>query len=130
MHTEGPYVRAGFAPQPDNAQVAFLVKLEEFAFVDGPDAELSFDSRYEGWSLKESTREGFDSPLQTAGFVQGGVETHHPHVLFAGALLGLDKPRGPIQTDNETPRHLGVECARVARLFESEYPFDPRHDFV
>jgi len=52
------------------------------------------------------------------------------HVLLAGALLGLDQPRGPVDTDHEAARHLRVQRPRVTRLLHAQDPLDPGHHLV
>lgn len=43
MNAERSHVGSGFAAHPKNAQTLFLVILEEFAFVNLADSELSLD---------------------------------------------------------------------------------------
>jgi hypothetical protein len=52
MHTESSDVGAGFAADPEHAQMPVVVKLVELALVDGTDTKLSLDGRNKRWSLE------------------------------------------------------------------------------
>ena len=52
------------------------------------------------------------------------------NVLFASALLRLDKSRGSTDTDDETASDLGIESAGVAGLLDLENSLDPSDNLV
>lgn len=54
VNAEGTDVGAGFAADPEDGQMAVVVKLDEFALVDGTDTELAFNGRDEWRTLEES----------------------------------------------------------------------------
>jgi hypothetical protein len=91
---------------------------------------LALDGGNEGRTLKEGARERFDGAVQFEGFYQGLVETNDSDVFLSRRLLGFDETRGAIQADDETSRDFGIERPGMSRLFHSQYPFDPRDDFV
>jgi hypothetical protein len=57
MHAQGANVRAGLARYPKHGQIPLLIKLEEFGFVHGANAQLSLDGGNERWSLEQRTGE-------------------------------------------------------------------------
>ncbi|RUS17712.1 hypothetical protein BC937DRAFT_89591 [Endogone sp. FLAS-F59071] len=54
MNAEGTDVGAGFAANPEDGQVAVIIKLEEFTLMNGTDAELAFNGGDERRTLEES----------------------------------------------------------------------------
>ena len=82
--------------------------------------------------------------LEGAGEVRalnGVVQAHNGHILLAGILLRLDEPRGALDAHNQTSRHLmtfvtilrqswlirhlGVKCAAVTGLLNTQDALDP-----
>lgn len=58
VHAESPDVCASFARNPEDAQVAVIVELDDLGLVNGADTELTLDGRDQGRALEEGTREG------------------------------------------------------------------------
>ena len=120
VHAEGTDVGAGFAADPEDTQVAVIIKLDELALVDGTDTKLALDGRNQGRALEQSTSERLESlgegSLATRDLV---VQADDADVLLSGTLLGLDEARGTVDADDETSRHLGIEGSAVARLLNT-----------
>lgn len=118
VHAKGTDIGAGLAADPEDTEMAIIVKLDELALVDGSDTQLTLDGRDEGRALEQSTRQGLESLgelcLTTRQLV---VQTNDGNVFLSGTLLGLDQTCGTINADNETSCDLGVEGSAVASLF-------------
>jgi hypothetical protein len=130
VHAERADVRAGLARDPEDGEVALIVKLEQLGLVDGADAQLALDGTDERRALEEGAGERLEGARQRLDVGQRIVQTQHGHVLLARALLRLDEARGTVDADDETAGDLGVQRARVARLLDAQHAPDPRHDFV
>mmetsp|Transcript_16843 Transcript_16843/g.39923 ORF Transcript_16843/g.39923 Transcript_16843/m.39923 type:complete len:219 (-) Transcript_16843:483-1139(-) len=89
MDAHGSDVRSGLARHPKDAQVALLIVLDEFRFVNGADAKLALHGRDEGRTLEEGAGQRFDGPVQLAHVLNGRVETDDADVLLTGRLLRL-----------------------------------------
>jgi len=100
VDTERSNIGSGLTFNPDDTKIAFLVKLQEFGFVNGSYAELSFDGGNKGRTLKERSREGFDGAMKFFGIINGRVKTNDTDVFFSSALLCLDESRGTINANN------------------------------
>ena len=61
VNTESTHVSTSLTRGPEDGEVAVVVKLEQLAFVDGTDTQLTLDSRDERRALEKSTSQGFDS---------------------------------------------------------------------
>ena len=126
VHTERPDVGAGLTGEPEGAEVALLVVLDHLALVDRADAQLTLDGRDERGPLEQGAREGLKGTGHLGGAtLHSAVEAGNTHVLLAGALLGLDEPRGAVDADNEVPGDLGIQGSAVPCLFAAEDPLDP-----
>lgn len=99
--------------------MSIVVELVQFAFVYGSDAQLALDRRDQRRTLEEGARKGLEGASQLS-FAAGEpvVQADDAHVLFAGALLRLDQPGGPVETDDQTTGDLGVEGAAVTGFFD------------
>ena len=53
MYTQGPNVGASFAAAPKDHQLALLIVLQHAVLIDGADAQLALDCRYERRPLKQ-----------------------------------------------------------------------------
>jgi len=146
-------VGAGLARDPEDAEVAVVVELDELAVVDGADAQLALDGRDEGRALEEGARERLDGARELLLGLEGAVEAQDADVLLACerkeerqarrasqrersgsgrtcALLRLDEAGRAVDADGEAARDLGIEGARVARLLAAEDAADPGDDLV
>jgi hypothetical protein len=59
VDTEGTDVGTGLARDPEDAEVAVVVELDELGLVNGTDTELTLDGRDQGRTLEQSTGEGW-----------------------------------------------------------------------
>lgn len=59
MNTQSSNVRPCFARDPEDGQMALIVKFNELAFVNCSDTKLSLDSRDQRRSLEQSTSKRF-----------------------------------------------------------------------
>lgn len=130
VDAEGPDIGTGLARDPEDAEVAVVVKLDELAVVNGADAELTLDGRDEGRALEQGAGQGLDRAAELLLRVEGAVEAEDADVFLACALLTLDEAGGAVDADGEAAGDLGVEGARVTCLFAPEDAADPRDDLV
>lgn len=131
VHTEGSNVRAGLAADPEDTEVAVVVKLDKLGLVDGSDTELTLD----GGDQRRALEEGAGEKLKGAGelgLAAGNlvVESYDGAILLSGTLLGLDKARGAVDTDDETSCDFGVEGTAMAGLLDAQHALHPSDDFV
>lgn len=131
VHTESSDVGASFTAHPKDAEMTIVVKFVQLAFVDGSDTELSLDGGDQWRSLEQSTSQCLESPGELSlASGQLVVQSNNTHVFFSSALLRFDQPSRAIDADNKTSRNFGIEGATVTSLLDSEYPLDPRNNFV
>lgn len=101
MDAKGSDISSGLARNPEHAEVAVVVEVNELALVDGADTELTLDGGNQGGSLEESAGKGLESlgegALTTLDLV---MESDNADVFLSGALLRLDKPGSAINTNN------------------------------
>ena len=83
MDTERTNVRASFARDPEDSEVALLVELEELRLIDSPDTELTLDSRDERGSLEECAGECLDSARKSGRVGESGVNAKNSNVLLS-----------------------------------------------
>ena len=57
MHTQRTDVCASFTTDPENSEMAVIVKFEQLRLIDCTDAKLALDGRNQGRALKQGTRE-------------------------------------------------------------------------
>lgn len=101
VHAQGTDVGAGLARDPEDAEVAVVVELDQLALVDGTDAQLALDGRDEGRALEQRAGKGLERLGE--GWLaarDGVVEADDGNVLLTSALLGLDKAGSAINADN------------------------------
>lgn len=120
MNAESTDVGTSLAADPEDAKMAFVVKLVQLALVDGTDTELALDSRDKRRALKEGTSES----LESTGELRFSswdlvVESYDADVLLSGALLRLDKTSGTVDADNQTSSNLGVKGTAVTSLLNA-----------
>lgn len=117
MDTESTDVGTSLAADPENTEVAVVVKLVKLALVDSTDTELTLDGRDQRRALEERTSQGLQSTaelrLTTRNLV---VEANNTDILLTGALLRLDQSGGTVNADNQTAGDLGVQSTTVAGL--------------
>lgn len=120
MHAQRPDVGARLAADPENAEVAIVVELDELALVDAPDTQLALDSRDQRRPLEQSAGQGLEG-LGEGGLAAGNgvVETDDGNVFLSGSLLGLDETGRAVDTNNQASGDLGIEGPAVAGLFTS-----------
>lgn len=120
MHAEGTDVGAGLAADPEDTEVALVVKLDELALVDGPDSELALDGRDQRRALEQGARERLERAREL-GLAAGQlvVEADDADVFLPGALLRLDETSRAVDADDQASRHLGIQSATVASLFRA-----------
>lgn len=106
------------------------VILKELTFVDGPDAELTFDGRDQGRALEDGASEGLEGASDLGDVGNSGVEAGDADVFLACTLLGLDEASGAVNTDDEVAGDLGVEGTGVAGLLDFEEALDPGDDLM
>lgn len=82
VDAEGTDVGTGLARDPEDAEVAVVVELDELAVVDGTDAELTLDGGDEGRTLEEGSGEGLDGAGELLLRLEGAVETEDADVLL------------------------------------------------
>lgn len=121
VDTEGTDVGTSLTADPEDTEVAVIVKLVEVALVDGTDTELTLNGRDQGRTLEESTGEGLQSAaelsLATGNLV---VEANDSNVLLTGTLLGLNETGGTVNADDQTASDLGVKGTGVTSLLGSK----------
>ena len=118
MHTQCPDVRPSFATDPEDAKVSVIVEFEEFALMDGADAELALDGGDERGTLEECSGECLQRACERSFAARElVVESDDCDVFFAGTLLGLDETGGAVETDDQTAGDFGVKGSAVAGLF-------------
>lgn len=120
VHAKSSNIGTGLAADPEDTQVAVIVKLDKLALVNGSDTELTLNSRDQGRTLEQGTGER----LEGAGELgltarQLVVEANDADVFLSGTLLGLDQPSGAVNADNQAASDLGVEGTAVASLFNA-----------
>lgn len=120
MDTESTNVGSSLAADPEDTEVAVVVKLNELALVDGSDTELTLDGGDQRGTLEESTSKGLKGTGEL-GLAAGDlvVQADNANVLLSGTLLGLDEASGAVDTDDQAAGNLGVECSAVAGLLTS-----------
>lgn len=120
VHAQGSNVGTSLAADPEDAEVAVIVELDELALVDGTDTELTLDGGDQGRTLEEGTGEGLEGAgelgLATGDLV---VETDDADVLLSSTLLGLDEAGSTVNADDEAASDLGIEGTAVAGLLAS-----------
>lgn len=131
MHAERSDVCASLAADPEDAEVAVVVELDELGLVDGSDTKLSLDGRNQGRALEQGAGEQLEDAGEL-GLAAGDlvVKSHHCHILLSGALLRLDESRGPVDTNNQTASDLGIKGAAVAGFFYAKHTLHPGDDFM
>jgi hypothetical protein len=120
VDTEGTDVGTSLTADPEDTEVAVIVKLVEVALVDGTDTELTLDGGDQGRTLEESTSEGLQSAAElslTAGNLV--VEADDSNVLLTGTLLRLNETGGTVNADDQTASDLGVKGTGVTSLLGS-----------
>jgi len=130
MHAKSSDVSASLARNPENAEVAFVIVLNQLGFVYGSDTQLLLDGRNQRWSLETRTSQGIKGLFELFDIVQLLMELDHSDVLLARRLLGLDQSRCVVDADDEASCDLGVEGARVASLIDVEDLLDPGDNLV
>jgi len=130
VHTHGTHVGTGLASNPEDGQVAVVVKLDQLGLVDGTDTELTLDGRDQRRALEESTGQGLEGLGELLLRLDGVVEAEDADVLLTGTLLGLDQAGGAVNADNQASSDLGVEGAGVTGLLDTENAADPGDDLV
>ena len=110
--------------------MALVVVLDEVAVVNRTDAELTLDGRDERRALEERTSERLDRARELALALDRRVQADEADVLLSRRLLRLDKPSRAVDADDEAPRDLWVQRARVAGLLDAKDAAEPGHDLV
>lgn len=130
VDAERPDVGSGLARDVEDGETASVVKLNERRRVDRPDSELTLNGRDERRPLEQGTSEGLKRPGKDLLVLERRVQPENGDILLSGGLLRLDKPRRPVDADDEAAGDLGVERARVTRLFNPKNPPEPGDNLV
>lgn len=131
VHAERPDICAGLAADPEDTEVAVIVKLNELGLVDGSDTELSLDGGNQRRSLEQGAGEQLEDSCKLCLAARDLiVKSHYRHVLLSGTLLGLDESRGSVNANNKTARDFGIEGTAVAGLVHTEHSLYPGNNFV
>jgi hypothetical protein len=113
-------ISTSLAADPEDTEVAVIVKLNQLALVDRSDTELTLDGRNKRGALEQSTGESLESAGKlslAAG--QLVMETDDGNIFLSGSLLGLDEAGGAVDADNQAASDLGIEGTTVTSLFAS-----------
>lgn len=125
VYAEGPDVRPRLAAHPEDAEIPLRVVFDQFALVNGADAELTLDRRDQGRALEERPSQRLDGAVEALCVVEGRMQADDADILLPRRLLRLDEARRAIDADDEAAGDLRVECTGVAGLFDAQYAFDP-----
>lgn len=120
VDAEGTDVGTSLAADPEDTEVAVIVKLNQLALVDRSDTELTLDGGDERGTLEQGTGEGLESAGELGlAARQLVVEADDGNIFLSGALLGLDEAGGTVNADNQAASDLGIEGTTVTSLFAS-----------
>lgn len=121
VDTESTNVGTSLAADPENAEMAIVVKLVKLALMDGTDTELTLDGRDQRRALEEGSSKGLQSATElrfaTRDLV---VEADNTDILLTGTLLRLNQAGGTVNADDQTAGDLGVQSTTVTSLFGSK----------
>lgn len=120
VHAKSTNIGSSLAADPENTQVAVIVKLNELALVNGSDTQLTLDGRDQGRTLEQSTSKGLEcaSELRLAAR-QLVVEADDANVFLSGTLLRFDETGGTVNADNQASSDLGIEGTTVSSLLRT-----------
>lgn len=129
VDAESTDVGTGLAANPEDTEVAVVVKLDELGLVHGTDTKLALDGRDQRGTLEQGTGELLEG-LGELGLAAGDlvVEADDGHVLLSSALLGLDETGGAVDTDDQAACDFGIEGSAVAGLFDTASVSDTQTD--
>ena len=120
VHTERTDVGTSLTADPEDTQVALVVKLVQVGLVDCADTELTLDGGDERRALEERAGEGLEGAgeLGLAAW-QFVVETDNANVLLSSTLLGLNKAGGAVDTDDQASGDFRIEGSAVSSFLDS-----------
>lgn len=130
MHTKCSDICSCLAADPEDTEMALIVELQEFEFVNGTDTQLTLDSRDQRRTLEERTGQSLHGAVELLFGLDLVVQSQNTDVFFSCTLLRLDEASGAIDADNETASDFGVKSAAVTGLFASQNALHPGDDFV
>jgi len=114
---------------PDSHEHIATFPLEKFDVINMPRAQLPFDGRTEGWTLKYLTLKLFEDFLQTrAGNI--AMEVHHAYVLLSRRQENLNYFRRVLECDGKHSAYPGIERPPVTCPAQAEHPFYPGYYLV
>lgn len=122
VDAEGTDVGTSLAADPEDTEVAVVVKLDELALVDGSDTELALDGGDQGRALEQGTGESLERAGEL-GLAAGQlvVQANDGHILLTSSLLGLDKPGSTVNADNQASGDLGIKGTAVTSLLNAVF---------
>jgi hypothetical protein len=131
VDTESSDVCTSFARDPENSQLPVVVEFQQLALVNGSDTQLSLDSRDERGSLEKGAGKSLERTRELCLAARElVVQSQDSHIFFTRTLLTLHKSCSAIDTDDQTTRDLGIECAGVTSTVNTENALEPCDDFV
>lgn len=120
VHAKSTDIGTSLTADPEDTEVALIVKLDELALVDSSDTELTLDGRDQRRTLEQSTSEGLESASELSLTArQLVVEANDADVFLSGTLLGLDETSSTVNADNQTSSDLGIKSTTVASLLNT-----------
>lgn len=120
VNAESTDVGTGLAADPEDTEVAVVVKLVELALVDGTDTELALDGRNQRRALEEGTSQSLQSTAELRLTARDlVVEADDTDILLTGTLLRLDQAGGTVNANNQTAGDLRVQSTTVTSLLGS-----------
>jgi hypothetical protein len=120
VDTESTDIGTSLTADPENTEVALIVKLVQVALVDGTDTELALDGRNQGRALEQRTGKSLQGAaelsLATGDLV---VQADDTDILLTGTLLRLDQTSSAVNADDQAASDLGVKSTAVTSLLGS-----------
>lgn len=108
VNTKSSNVGASLAGDPEDAEVAFVIVLNQTSLVNRADAQLLFYGRNKGRALKARSSEGIEGLFKLFYVVQLLMQLHYSDVLFTSGLLSLDKSCRVVNANEQTTSNLGI----------------------
>mmetsp|Transcript_13087 Transcript_13087/g.33250 ORF Transcript_13087/g.33250 Transcript_13087/m.33250 type:complete len:264 (+) Transcript_13087:848-1639(+) len=130
VHAERADVRARLARDPEHAQVALRVELEQLALVDGAHTQLALHRGDERRALEERTCKRADRLSELRLALDRLMQPHDGDVFLARVLLRLYEAGRAVDADNQAARHLRVQRAAVPCLLDAQDALEPGDDLV
>ena len=122
VDAKGTDVGTSLAANPEDTEVAVIVKLDELALVNSSDTKLALDGGDQGRALEQSARKSLERTgelgLATGQLV---VQTDDGNVLLSGTLLRLDEPGSTVNANDQASGNLRVKGTAVTSLLDTVF---------